>query len=336
MSYLRPGSARFKSKVRLFPAPGTAGIFRRPGRPLPGVTLPAVTIALAVLPGVKMKKERTRPADSPDRVVGGLGAGQPSGPVFEAIPAKQHRPAPAQLGWGLRGGGRENELGPGGGAVKPPRKIYWTERGFRRLGKPVAVPPARVGSIHIVYDNNFPKTVDQEHREAGDSLPTDGTSNEPLPELRTLWHDRSQGSIYAYNREGRVFVELLGDARPDGQSREHLGFEIADVFERPILLIHGVAWLPIETRGNYARLGRPAESARLDLAGRQDQGLRAGRKSGREGRKCLPDEGRVLQPGVFRPALRGEVRSERPRGGTGFFRSLRRGAVRKRRSSGER
>ena len=120
-----------------------------------------------------------------------------------------------------------------GSPVKPPRKIYWTERGFRRLGKPVAVPPARVGSIHIVYNNNFPKTVDQEHREAGDSLPTDGTSNEPLPELRTLWYDRSQGSIYAYNREGRVFVELLGDARPDGQSREHLGFEIVDVFKQP-------------------------------------------------------------------------------------------------------
>jgi hypothetical protein len=31
------------------------------------------------------------------------------------------------------------------------------------------------------------------------------------------------------------------------------------------VLIHGVAWLPLETRGNYARLGRPAESTRLDL-----------------------------------------------------------------------
>ena len=120
-----------------------------------------------------------------------------------------------------------------GSAVKAPRKIYWTERGFRRLGKPVAVPPTRVGGIHVVYNNNFPETVLAENVEPGDSYPTDGTDNEPLPELRTLWYDGAQESIFAYNREGRVFVELLGDSRADRQSREHLGFEIVDVFKQP-------------------------------------------------------------------------------------------------------
>lgn len=123
-----------------------------------------------------------------------------------------------------------------GAAVKTPRKIYWTERGFRVLGKPVAVPAARVGGVNIVYNENFPKTVASEFIAPGDSQPTDGTTNQALPILRTLWYDQQQGNIYAYNREGRVFMELLGDARPDGQTREQLGIEIVDIFKQPIPL----------------------------------------------------------------------------------------------------
>jgi hypothetical protein len=120
-----------------------------------------------------------------------------------------------------------------GAPVKPPRKIYWTERSFRNLGKPVAVPSARVGDLTIVYNNNFPRTVSSEHVGPGDSSPTEGTPNAPLPELRTLWYDRAQGNIFAYNQEGRVFLELLGDPRLDGQSREQLGYEIVDVLKQP-------------------------------------------------------------------------------------------------------
>jgi hypothetical protein len=121
-----------------------------------------------------------------------------------------------------------------GSAVKPPRKMYWTERSFRNLGKPVAVPTARVSAVNIVFNSNFPKTVPAEYVGPGHTSPTDGTTNQVMQELRTLWYDQSLGNIYAYNQEGRVFVELLGDARPDGQSREHLGFEIVDVYQQPM------------------------------------------------------------------------------------------------------
>jgi hypothetical protein len=120
-----------------------------------------------------------------------------------------------------------------GSPVKPSRKIYWTERGFHQLGKAVTIPSARVGDLTIVYNNNFPRTVTNQYVGPGDSSPTDGTTNTPLPELRTLWYDRSQASLFAYNQEGRVFLELLGDSHPDGQSREQLGFEIVDVFKQP-------------------------------------------------------------------------------------------------------
>ncbi|HOK77724.1 MAG TPA: hypothetical protein PLW35_08395, partial [Verrucomicrobiota bacterium] len=116
--------------------------------------------------------------------------------------------------------------------IKQPRKMFWTERGFRRFGKPVAVPLARVGDIQIVYNNAFPRTVDNEYSDPTDTSPTEGSTNQTLRELRTLWYDKQQGNLFAYNREGRVFVEILGDVRSDN-SRVHLGFEIVDVFKHP-------------------------------------------------------------------------------------------------------
>lgn len=160
------------------------------------------------------------------------------GPISITWIKAQYTPAPPPSGDYFTNGGNyftlfKSDYIVSGASVKPARKIYWTERGFRNLGKPVAVPNTRIGDITIVYNNNFPKTVEAEYSGPGDSNPTDGTTNAPLPELRTLWYDRSQGNIFAYNLEGRVFVELLGDARSDGQSREQLGFEIVDVLKQP-------------------------------------------------------------------------------------------------------
>lgn len=121
-----------------------------------------------------------------------------------------------------------------GSASKAPRKIYWTQESFRNVGKPVAVPTARVGAVNIVYNNNFPKTVPtvDAFRAIGQSSPADGSTNAALVELRTLWYE--QGSLLAYNREGRVFVELLGDLREDGQTYQPLGTEIVDVSKQAI------------------------------------------------------------------------------------------------------
>jgi hypothetical protein len=113
-----------------------------------------------------------------------------------------------------------------GSPVKAPKRLYWTEGNYRTLGKPVVVPNARVGGVNIVYNNNLPSRVDREVVEAG-QIPIVETNR--LEETRTIWYDQSQGQIFAYNREGRVFVELLGDRREDGVSRQFLGFEIVDV-----------------------------------------------------------------------------------------------------------
>ncbi len=120
-----------------------------------------------------------------------------------------------------------------GSPVQPPRLMYWTEKSFGAAGKPVTVPAARIGAVNVVYNNTFPERVASEVSIPGAAPIV--TSN-ALPELRTLWFDQSGGQaggqIRAYNAEGRVFMELLGDVRPN-ETRQHLGLEIVDVIRQP-------------------------------------------------------------------------------------------------------
>ena len=85
----------------------------------------------------------------------------------------------------------------------------------------------------MVYNNKFPERVSTEVVIPGAAPIT--TSN-TLQELRTLWYDDTGGQvggqIRAYNVEGRVFMELLGDVRGPN-TRHHLGFEIVDVIRQP-------------------------------------------------------------------------------------------------------
>ncbi len=97
-----------------------------------------------------------------------------------------------------------------GTPAKQPRYMYWTQKGFQGTGKPINVPTARVGAINIVYNDAFPRTVPAEYQGIGSTSPVDGSTNAVLQELRTLWYEQQIGQIYAYNAEGRVFVEILG------------------------------------------------------------------------------------------------------------------------------
>ncbi len=126
-----------------------------------------------------------------------------------------------------------NQYVVSGSPVKAPRLMYWTERSFLDTGKPVTVPSARVGAVNVVYNNNFPERVTNEVVIPGAAPVV--TSN-TLQELRTLWYDdaggQAGGQIRAYNVEGRIFMELLGDVRGTS-TRQHLGFEIVDVIRQP-------------------------------------------------------------------------------------------------------
>ena len=51
-------------------------------------------------------------------------------------------------------------------------------------------------------------------------------------DLGTIWVGSDTGNIHAYNHEGRIFTEILGDIT-SGETRTQLGFEIIDVVKRP-------------------------------------------------------------------------------------------------------
>lgn len=118
-----------------------------------------------------------------------------------------------------------------GSLIKPSRTIYWTQGDFTKVGKPVSVPGNRVSDIEVAYNDQVPSRVAKEYEGSIPVVPNNGTN--VLQETRTLWFDRSTSQILAYNAEGRVFVELLGDANPDKRSRKHLGFEIVDILQQP-------------------------------------------------------------------------------------------------------
>ncbi|MEN9576546.1 MAG: hypothetical protein RL514_4401 [Verrucomicrobiota bacterium] len=118
-----------------------------------------------------------------------------------------------------------------GAAVKTPRKLYWTEKSFAVKSSPVSVPSGSVGAINFAYNPAMPQTVTTEFNDGYLGVGA-GTTNATLQELRTIWYDPGLNLILAYNVEGRVFMELLGDTTASG-AREFLGYEIVDVFREP-------------------------------------------------------------------------------------------------------
>ena len=118
--------------------------------------------------------------------------------------------------------------------VQPTRMMYWTQKEYMPTGKPVLVPPARVSGIRVAYSPSFPRTVPTEFKTEGSTSPTEGSTNAVLQELRTLWFEQQAGAIFAYNAEGRVLVEVLGDARNDG-TYIPMGTEIVEVRQFPVV-----------------------------------------------------------------------------------------------------
>jgi len=116
-----------------------------------------------------------------------------------------------------------------GSPVKTPQTMYWTYGSFANTGHPVSVPAGAVNSIHVAFNNVFPETVATAFSDPNYVPATNPTNS--YQEVRTLWLDEG-GLIQAYNVQGRVFLELLGEATPNGANR-FLGFEIVDVYQSP-------------------------------------------------------------------------------------------------------
>lgn len=116
-----------------------------------------------------------------------------------------------------------------GTAVRSPRKLYWTEGNFANTGITVSVPDG-VGA-KFVFNPNFPELVDEPFSDPSESVIAPADGSKPFQDLRTVYLDANARIIRAYNHEGRILVELLGDSL-GGSRRVHLGMEIVDVVRR--------------------------------------------------------------------------------------------------------
>ena len=115
-----------------------------------------------------------------------------------------------------------------GSAAKDARKVFWNTPAQLYNGPEVSIPLSVVKEIKVVHNSSFPKEVENGVSAGSGSYESGDTNqNSNIVVRKTLWRDG--GKLMACNRTGRVFVELLGDPKPDGQTRIHLGFEIVDV-----------------------------------------------------------------------------------------------------------
>ena len=94
------------------------------------------------------------------------------------------------------------------------RQVYWTEQSFK--GPKVQIPDGIVQEVQFVYNERMQSTVSDE-----DKLVPFGTEPEAVPN-RTVWIEPNSNTIAAYNLEGRVLIEYLGDPRPGAVDGERI------------------------------------------------------------------------------------------------------------------
>ncbi|MBI5800360.1 MAG: hypothetical protein HZA92_06480 [Verrucomicrobia bacterium] len=113
-----------------------------------------------------------------------------------------------------------------GSAVQPTRLMGWTEGSFSTVGKRVTVPAAIVKDIKFAYNSAIPQYVPTNEVYQASSATSALGAQGVIQETRTFWNEN--GFLSAYNKEGRIFMELLGDTS-GGNLRRHLGIEIIDL-----------------------------------------------------------------------------------------------------------
>lgn len=105
------------------------------------------------------------------------------------------------------------------------RTIFWTEGSFD--GPKVQITDARITTVNPAFYSLVPKAVAEEVVIPGYTPLT--------PNLTTLSFDRYNGigQLHAYNVEGRVLIEYLGDVRLAGVIHESVGIDVVDIKRVP-------------------------------------------------------------------------------------------------------
>lgn len=120
----------------------------------------------------------------------------------------------------------------GSGAIQEARRIFWTELSFD--GPTVSVPPGEIEQVNVAFTDQFPSQVaDGEQFQPAGATGNQGADSAPITR-NTLWYDTLTNSLRAYNLEGLVLVEFLGETRdPVTGIRRQVGVEVVRVSQQP-------------------------------------------------------------------------------------------------------
>lgn len=105
------------------------------------------------------------------------------------------------------------------------RTIYWTEASFD--GPVVPVVGGGITTVNPIYNTVVPKAVATEVEVPG--------YNPMADNLSTLSYSNTagRGGLHAYNVEGRIVIEYLGQIRASGGIYQCLGIEVVDLVRSP-------------------------------------------------------------------------------------------------------
>ena len=112
---------------------------------------------------------------------------------------------------------------------KPERTLYWTENGFK--GPLVEVPEGKVNQVNFVFNNLVVPEVKTPFEPWLPGLVNFTETDPEKQRYKTVYFENNL--IHAYNVEGRIFVEYLGNPRGDG-TNEPKGYEIVNVVKEAV------------------------------------------------------------------------------------------------------
>lgn len=133
------------------------------------------------------------------------------------------------------------------------RKIFWTEKSYN--GPRVEIPAGQIDRVNPIYSANFPAIAPREYVPVG-YVENSDPSSQPAEEKRTLWFEKfnGNGQLAAYNAEGRILVEYLGEEISPGR-RQFLGADVIEVARQARFADH-----PVETKLGKRVLPRNVEN----------------------------------------------------------------------------
>lgn len=142
-------------------------------------------------------------------------------------------------------------------ASKPIHRIYWNQGGYD--GPLVRIADARIQTANPVFNTSVPKSVLNEIVQPGQTA-----SNPEVTSTMSFSRQGGMNVLKAYNVEGRLLVEYLGDARIGNDVYTHVGLDIVELVQTPddnrTTAYLGQSMLPHDEDGTLT--GSPVGSAR--------------------------------------------------------------------------